>query len=131
MLYVIKRVTDLDPGANGGPLSISFESYFGKKYSLLFPRQSQDATHNLPIVGLAHDALLAPTLEMYSPVKRKVSGNGNGNGDIEWVKDSSVISWRDARRILRKLKRHMVGMDTKQHTIYETMFHATQNEGRA
>jgi hypothetical protein len=131
MLYVIKRVTNLDPGADGGPLCISFESYFGKKYSLLFPRQLQAEVHNLPFVGLADAAFHAPTLEMYSPGKRKAPNNGGGDGGIGWIKDSSVISWRDARRILRKLKRHMIGMDAKQHAIYETMFHASQNDGRA
>jgi hypothetical protein len=131
MLYVIKRVTNLDPGADGAPLGISFESYFGKKYSLLFPRQLQASAHNLPFVGLADAAFHAPTLEMYSPVKRKTPNGGNGDVSIEWVKDSNVISWRDARRILRKLKRHMIGMTTEQHAIYETMFHASQNDGCA
>jgi hypothetical protein len=126
MLYVIKRVTNLDPGANGAPLCISFESYFGKKYCLLFPRQSQTASDNLANTNKPHDALLAPTLEMYSPVKRKAPNNGDGEIGIEWIKDSNAISWLDARRILRKLKRHMIGMDTKQYEIYEAMFHATQ-----
>ncbi|HXA46818.1 MAG TPA: hypothetical protein VNW52_04255 [Burkholderiaceae bacterium] len=129
MLYIIKRVTKLDPGADGGPLCISFESYFGKKYTLLFPRQLQASAHNLPFIGVADAAFHAPTLEIYSPVKRKAPENGEIR--TEWLKDSNLISWRDARRILRKLKRHMIGLDADQHAVYETMFHATQNDGRA
>jgi hypothetical protein len=126
MLYIVKRVTSVDPGVNGAPLSVTFESYFHKKYCLQFPRCTSDHDGAQPTFD-------PPLLDVYSPLKKKNLENGSENREAgsEWQKDSKTVSWREARKILRKLRRHMIGVTADEHDAYESMLHASKNEGRA
>jgi hypothetical protein len=126
MLYIVKRVTALDRTADEGSLSVTFESYFGKRYCLLFSAR-QAGADGLP-AGAVSAQFQVPALEIHSALKRKTPG---GDVNLEWQKESKVVSWRDARKILRKLKRHMLGIEPDLQSIYEAMLHASKNDGRA
>lgn len=128
MLYIIKRVTGLDSGAEGGSLSISFEGYFGKKFCLLFPANPAHRTnHDGAPIDTANAAFLPPVLDIHSSVKRKIPAGGDIS--IDWNKESKAISWRDARKLLRKLKRHVVGFGPDHQGTYEAMLRASKNDG--
>ncbi len=127
MLYIVKRVTNLDRRADDGSLSVTFESYFGKRYCLLFSRRL--AGHEEQSVGVASAAYQLPALDIYSALKRKTPETGDVS--IEWQKESKAVSWRDARKILRALKRHMIGMEADRQSVYEAMLHASKNDGHA
>jgi hypothetical protein len=125
MLYIVKRVTSLDRGIDDGSLSVTFESYFGKKYCLLFPSSLSGSAEQG--INSASAALQAPALEVYSALKRKAPDTGDVS--VEWQKESKTVSWRDARKILRTLKRHMIGMEADKQSVYEAMLHASKNDG--
>ena len=129
MLYIIKRVISLDPGADGGAPSVSFEGYFGKKYCLLFPADpAHRPTRAAQLSDAANAAFLPPVLDTYAPVKRKIPATGGIS--IEWDKRSKAVSWRDARKLLRKLRRHVIVFGSDDLGIYEAMLHASRNDGR-
>jgi hypothetical protein len=127
MLYIVKRVTNLDRGADDGSLSIIFESYFGKRYCLVF--SGRRSGRDEPTPNAVHAVFPPPTLDIYSAVKHKMPETGDVS--LEWQKESKSVSWRDARKILRTLKRHMIGMEAEKQGIYEAMLHASKNDGRA
>ncbi|MBV8667036.1 MAG: hypothetical protein JO269_11190 [Burkholderiaceae bacterium] len=127
MLYIIKRVMNVDPGANGAPLSVTFESFFHKKYCLQFPRCAPHVNGSAPNGG-APTVFDPPVLEVYS--LRKGKGREGGAGEQEWDKNAKAVSWREARKILHKLRRHMIGVEESQHDTYEAMLYASKNEGR-
>jgi hypothetical protein len=128
MLYIIKRVTGLDSGADGGSPYVSFEGYFGKKYRLLFPANPAHRPNSggSPI-DATNGAFLPPMLETYSPVKRKIPATGDVC--IDWNKESKAVSWRDARKLLRKLRRHVIGFGSDDQGVYEGMLRASRNDG--
>jgi hypothetical protein len=125
MLHFIKRVTGLDACANGGSLNVSFEGYFGKKFCLLFPANPPQPS----LIGKANATFLPPVLDAYSQVKQKLPTTGEVS--IDWSKESKAISWRDARKLLRQLKRHVTALGPDDQGIYEAMLRASRNEGRA
>jgi hypothetical protein len=129
MLQIIKRATSLESHADGGSLSISFEGYFGKKFCLSFPAPLQRPGNEGSPVGTASAAFLPPVLDIFSAVKQKNQANGDIN--IDWNKETKAISWRDARKLLRKLRRHVIGRGSGDQHIYEAMLHASRNDGRA
>ena len=128
MLHIIKRVTGLDSGTEAESLSVSFEAYFGKKYCLLFPANPlhREDRHGSPI-DMVNAAFLPPVLDIYSPVKRKIPASGDVS--IDWEKESNAISWRDARKLLRNLRRHLIVFGSDDRGIYEAMLHASRNDG--
>ena len=130
MLYIIKRVTGLDSGTDGDSPSVSFEGYFGKKYRLCFPADSAHRpSRDEQLKDAAHAAFLPPVLDTYTPIKRKIPGTGDIS--IDWNQESTTVSWRDARKLLRKLRRHVVGLDSDDLGVYEAMLHASRSDGRA
>lgn len=127
MLYIVKRVTSLDRGVDDRSLSVTFESYFGKKYCLLFSSSLFGSAEQS--VNFAPTVFRSPALDVYSALKRKMPDTGDMQ--VEWQKESKAVSWRDARKILRTLKRHMIGMEADKQSVYEAMLHASKNDGRA
>jgi len=127
-MYIIKRITAFEPGHEPDSLNISFESYFGKKYCLRFSRDAKQLAQESTPSGAADSTPLVPSLDTFSPVKRK--SPGTGEVEINWEKESKPISWRDARKLLRKLRRHMIGLSSELQSIYEAMLHASKHEGR-
>ena len=130
MLYIIKRVTGLDWGADGDSPSVLFEGYFGKKYCLLFPADPSHRPNPEESPNVAANAtFLPPALDTYSPIKRKIPATGDIC--IDWSKESKAVSWRDARKLLRKLRRHVIGFGSDDQGVYDAMLHASRNDGRA